>query len=109
MLVHDVQYSLCGDDEKCKNEADRKMVKSLGSIPWKEKQWGHAGIRSAVAAKQKLGLGIKPKKLEKASSKENLSEARDKVVNVENWQQSLANELHKPIRKFTRRRVYVNG
>ena len=101
-MVHDVQYSLCGDDKKCKNEADRKMVKSLDSIPWKERQWGHAGIRRAIAAKQKLGLGIKQKKLEKASSKENL--------NVENLQQSLANELHKPIkRKFTRRCVYVNG
>ena len=58
-MVHDVQYSLCGDDKKCKNEADRKMVKSLDSIPWKERQWGHAGIRNAIAAKQKLGLGIK--------------------------------------------------
>ena len=35
-MVHDVQYSLCGDDKKCKNEADRKMVKSLDSIPWKD-------------------------------------------------------------------------
>ena len=102
-MVHDVQYLLCGD-KKCENEADRKMVKSLDSIPWRERQWGHAGIRNAIAAKQKLGLGIKKgtKKLEKAPRKENL--------NVENWQQSLANELHKPIRrKFTRRRVYVNG
>ena len=49
-MVHDVQYSLCGDDKKCKNGADRKMVKSLDSIPWKERQWGHAGIRSAIAA-----------------------------------------------------------
>ena len=64
-MVHDVQYSLCGDDKKCKNEADRKMVKSLDSIPWKERQWGHAGIRSAIAAKQKLGLGIKQKNLKK--------------------------------------------
>ena len=58
-MVHDDQYSLCGDDKKCKNEADRKMVKSLDSIPWKERQWGHAGIRNAIAAKQKLGFGIK--------------------------------------------------
>ena len=64
-MVHDVQYSLCGDDKKCKNEADRKMVKSLDSIPWKERQWGHAGIRSAIVAKQKLGLGIKQKNLKR--------------------------------------------
>ena len=64
-MVHDVQYSLYGDDKKCKNEADRKMVKSLDSIPWKERQWGHAGIRSAIAAKQKLGLGIKQKNLKR--------------------------------------------
>ena len=31
-MVHDVQYSLCGDDKKCKNEADRKMVKALDSM-----------------------------------------------------------------------------
>ena len=100
---------MCGDDKKCKNEADGKMVlKALDSIPWRERQWGHAGIRNAIAAKQKLGLGVsialnKKKKLEKAPSKKNLSEA-------ENWQQNLANELHKPIRrKFIRRRVYANG
>ena len=56
-MVLDVQYSLCGDDKKCKNEADRKMVKALDSISWGERQWGHAGIRNAIAAKQKLGLG----------------------------------------------------
>ena len=64
-MAHDVQYSLCGDDKKCKNEADRKMVKSLDSIPRKERQWGHAGVRSVIAAKQKLGLGIKQKNLKR--------------------------------------------
>ena len=43
---HDVDYSVCGnkpksDQIKCKNEADRQMVKALDSIPWKERQWGH--------------------------------------------------------------------
>ena len=60
-MQHDVDYSLCGDDKKCKNEADRKMVERLDSIPWAERQWGHAGVRSAIAAKQKLGLGTKSK------------------------------------------------
>ena len=32
-MAHHVQYSLCGDNKKCKNEADRKMVKALDSIP----------------------------------------------------------------------------
>ena len=35
---HDVDYSMRGDDKKCKNEADKKMVKALDSMPWKERQ-----------------------------------------------------------------------
>ena len=65
-MRHDVGYSMCEDDKRCKNEADKKMVKVLDSIPSKERQWGHAGVRNAIALKQKLGLGV--------------SEARDKVV-----------------------------
>ena len=38
-MQHDVDYTLCGDDKKCKNKADAKMVKALDSIPWKERQW----------------------------------------------------------------------
>ena len=57
-MQQDVDYSLCNDDKKCKNKADAKMAKALDSIPWKERQWGHAGVRNAIAAKQKLGLGI---------------------------------------------------
>ena len=39
-MQHDVDYSVCGnkpksEQVKCKNEADRKMVKSLDAIPWK--------------------------------------------------------------------------
>ena len=49
-------------------------------------------------------------------SKENLSDALDKLVSEartegvdDNWQQNLADELRKPIkRKYTRRRVYAN-
>ena len=61
-MQHDVDYSVCGDQVKCKNEADRKMVKALDSIPWKERQWGHTVARNAIAAKAKLGLGVKQKK-----------------------------------------------
>ena len=49
--------TVCGnkppsEQVQCKNEADRKMIKSLDAIPWQERQWGHA------MAKQKLGLGL---------------------------------------------------
>jgi len=32
-MQHDVDYSLCGDDKKCKHLADRKMVRSLDAVP----------------------------------------------------------------------------
>ena len=41
---HDVDYSVCEERKnprKCKNKADRKMVKALDSIPRNERQWGH--------------------------------------------------------------------
>ena len=46
-MQHDVDYSICGDDKKCKNAADRKMVKHWiiflgkkdnGGIGWQEMQ-----------------------------------------------------------------------
>ena len=57
-MQHDVDYSVCGDDRKCKNKADKKMVKSLDSIPWKEGQWGHWLARTVINTKQKLGMGL---------------------------------------------------
>ena len=66
-MQHDVDYSVCGnksksDQVKCKNDADRKMVKALDAIPWKERQWGHTVARNAIAAKSKLGMGVKKPK-----------------------------------------------
>ena len=63
-MQHDVDYSVCAnkpskDQVKCKNEADMKMVKSLDSIPWKDRQWGHAVARNAIGIKAKVGLGVK--------------------------------------------------
>ena len=58
-MQHDVDYSVCGDDRKCKNKADRKMVKSLDAIPYKERQWGHWLARTIINTKQKLGMGTK--------------------------------------------------
>ena len=65
-MQHDVDYTVCGnkpksDQVKCKNDADRKMVKALDAIPWKDRQWGHAIARNAIATKSKLGMGAKPK------------------------------------------------
>ena len=69
-MQHDVDYSVCAGGsaspqnppsndwvKKCKNEADRKMVKSLDAIPWKKRQWGHALARTMINTKQKLGMG----------------------------------------------------
>ena len=66
-MQQDVNYSVCGnkpksDQVKCKNDAHRKMVKALDAMPWKERQWGHAIARNAIAAKSKLGMGVKKPK-----------------------------------------------
>ena len=65
-MQHNVDYSVCANKPKsnqvkCKNDADRKMVKALDAIPWKDRQWGHAVARNAIAAKSKLGMGAKSK------------------------------------------------
>ena len=59
---HDVDYSVCEGKQnvkKCKNKADRKMVKALDSIPRNERQWGHWLARNTINTKQKLGIGVK--------------------------------------------------
>ena len=66
-MQHDVDYTVCenkpkSDQVKCKNEADRKMVKALDAIPWKDRQWGHTIARNAIATKSKLGMGVKKSK-----------------------------------------------
>ena len=63
-MQHDVDYSVCGNKPKseqvrCKNEADRNMVKALDAIPWKKRQWGHAMARTLINTKQILGTGSK--------------------------------------------------
>ena len=59
---HDVDYSVCKDDKKCKNKADRKMVKALDMVPFNQRQRGHWLARNAINTKQKLGLGVKKSK-----------------------------------------------
>ena len=44
-MQHDVDYSVCGNKPKteqlkCKNEADKSMVKSSDAIPWEKKDNG---------------------------------------------------------------------
>ena len=99
-MQHDVDYSVCGnkptnEEVKCKNEADRKMIKALDAIPWKQRRWGHAMARTMINTKQKLGLGLQKKRASALSS---------------DWSQQLAHELHKPItRNFKKRSVISNG
>lgn len=53
-MQHDVNCSVCGDDKKCKHEADNRMVKALDATPWKERQWGHWLARNTINTKRKL-------------------------------------------------------
>ena len=61
-MQHDVDYSVCKDNKKCKNQADRKMVKALDDVPYNERQWGHWLARNVINTKQKLGMGAKKPK-----------------------------------------------
>ena len=60
-MQHDVDYSSCafhkqkyGKNENGKNVTGRKMVKSLDSIAWNKRQWGHALARNVLNSKQNL-------------------------------------------------------
>ena len=68
-MQHDVDYSICKDDKKCKNKADKKMVKALDNVPYNERQWGHWLARNMINTKQKLGLGIKKRKTKNVKSR----------------------------------------
>ena len=58
---HDVDYTICGNDTSCKNTADRKMVQSIDNLPYsKVPKWGMFA-RTAINAKQKLGMGSQSK------------------------------------------------
>ena len=38
-MQHDVDYTVCKDDKKCKHRADDRMVRALDEVPWKQRQW----------------------------------------------------------------------
>ena len=66
-------------------------MKALDAVPYYERQWGDWLVRNMINTKLKLGLGV----LKNGKSK--------------NWQAELAQELHKPVKRyFTQRRVVVN-
>ena len=85
-MQHDVDYSICEDDKRCKHRADKRMVQALDAVPWKERQWGHWLARNTINTKRKLGLGTGKK------NAQNLAAPTQ-------WQEKLADELHKPIRR----------
>ena len=79
---HDICYEL---KPKNKGLCDRIMVKEIDNIPYKDRPWGTAMIRSIINTKQKLGMGNN-------FTMEDLSE-----------------ELNKPvINKFERKKIIVN-
>ena len=97
---HDIQYSNAKSLDD-KHKADELMLKKISKIPFKDRPWGTTAVQGLIASKKRFGLGIQQKKKEFKKQKGPSSE--------ENWQEKLANELHKSIkRNFTRRRVIVN-
>ena len=53
---HDVDYSVYKDDRKCKNNADRKMVKALDAVPYDERRRGHFSARNMITQNRTLVL-----------------------------------------------------
>ena len=79
---HDICYEL---KPKNKGYCDRVMIKEIDNIPFKERPWGTAMIRSIINTKQKLGMGNN--------------------FNMED----LSEELNKPIiNKFERKKIIIN-
>ena len=59
---HDVDYSLCGNDRRCKNKADKKMVAALDAIPWERKAVGTCFGTKYYKYKAEAGFGRKKRK-----------------------------------------------
>ena len=98
-MQHDVDYSVCGDDKECKHRADKQMVRALDAVPRKERRWGHWLARNTINTKRKLGLGAGA-----------IVRGVTKGYSIGKWQEKLADELHKPIRRnFLKRRVIVHN
>ena len=65
-MQHNVDFSLCKDDEKCKKIADIKVIKGLYDSPHNERHWGRWLARNMINSKQKPELGVKMSKMGKA-------------------------------------------
>ena len=37
-MQHEINYTVCKDDRKCKNKAERKMVKALDNVPYEDRR-----------------------------------------------------------------------
>ena len=84
------------------------MVRALDAVPWKERQWGHWLARNTINAKRKLGLGVASGKVKKNAQNLTSLNRRDRAAL--GWEEKLADELHKPIRRnFPKRRVIVHN
>ena len=94
---HDIAYSKA-KNLKDKHKADDVMLDEISKIPYKKRPWGTTTVQAMITyRKKKIRFGsLKAKKRKTPSSEES-------------WQERLADELHKPIKRdFTRRRVIVN-
>ena len=79
------RHDNCYSAGKNNNDCDRIMVKEIDNIPYKQRPWGTAMIRSIINTKQRFGMG------------NNFTMG------------DLSNELNKPvINKFERKKVIVN-
>ena len=92
-MQHDVDYSVCGNKPKteqlkCKNEADKSMVKSSDAIPWEKKTMGSCLGQNNDLYQTKTWRWSAVKKRTTALSSD--------------WSKQLAEELHKPITKKKR-------
>ena len=80
---HDVDYTLAKNLQD-KHVADKKMIRAVNEIPFKDQQWGTFLVKNAIKSKKILGLGYFT-------------------------MEDLSNELNKPtINKFERKKVIVN-
>ena len=56
-MIHDIDYSLCGDILECKNLADDKMVRRIDSLP--NKTMKERFVRFLINTKKILGWVLK--------------------------------------------------
>jgi hypothetical protein len=101
---------LAHSDTANRNVADRVMLNELDSIsdPTARERIERAVIKPIIATKERFGLGVKPADFQKVAFHRGKNEASR--AHEVRWTDTLANELHKPVRRhFPKRRVMVRG